>query len=238
MEATGTKLKTTHPDAGIGQAKETPGETMQSNPVTVQLPPFWQDDPISWFQVLDSTFATRGIKDPVTKFHYAMSELDSATCRTIRDVARRPVGQESFALLKATLCNAFEESSETRLDKLLALNQLEDRKPSELVRELRRFGDGESYESVVRRIFMHCLPESIRAAGPTNSSTALETLGERADKAHANQLPTPVCAVQGMPTRPMVLINARGQFRGRGRGRGRGITVAARLLPPPPPGNQ
>ncbi len=49
----------------------------------IRLPEFYADSPQSWFNCLDSTFATANITQSITKFHWAVSKLPFSLIATV-----------------------------------------------------------------------------------------------------------------------------------------------------------
>ena len=52
----------------------------------VNLPPFWLDRPMTWFNLCESTFATRHITNSVTKYHYCVGKIPAETIDSIKDL--------------------------------------------------------------------------------------------------------------------------------------------------------
>jgi hypothetical protein len=56
----------------------------------IRLPEFYADSPQSWFDCLDSTFATANITQSITKFHWALAKLPFLLIATVRPLSRNP----------------------------------------------------------------------------------------------------------------------------------------------------
>jgi hypothetical protein len=56
----------------------------------IRLPEFYADSPRSWFDCLDSTFATANITQSITKFHWAVSKLLFLLIAPVRQLSRNP----------------------------------------------------------------------------------------------------------------------------------------------------
>jgi hypothetical protein len=59
-------------------------------PAAIRLPEFYADSPQSWFNCLDSTFATANITQYITKFHWALAKLSFSLIATVRPLWRNP----------------------------------------------------------------------------------------------------------------------------------------------------
>jgi hypothetical protein len=56
----------------------------------IRLPDFYVDSPQSWFDCLDSTFATANITQSIAKFHWALAKLPFSLIATVRPLSRNP----------------------------------------------------------------------------------------------------------------------------------------------------
>jgi hypothetical protein len=56
----------------------------------IRLPDFYADSPQSWFDCLDSTFATANITQSITKFHWALAKLPFSLIATVHPLFRNP----------------------------------------------------------------------------------------------------------------------------------------------------
>ena len=151
---------------------------------TAQLPPFWKDDPESWFISIDAQFHLKGIREDSTKFYYAIAKLDPEVVKEVRDIAKAAPETDSYQQLKKRLCKSFQLSQEDRADRILDSTSLGDRKPSQLMRDLIHWRADNTDESfLLRRIFMRCLPQEIRSVISCSNKKKLIELAEEADKA-------------------------------------------------------
>ena len=101
-----------------------------------QLPVFWRDDPEGWFVNCESQFFAKGISQNFRKYHYCVVKLDSDTSRRVQDLVRSKVTEELYGKLKARLRKAFQLTSKEKIDKMLGISALGDRKPSKLMADL------------------------------------------------------------------------------------------------------
>ena len=86
----------------------------------IRLPEFYADSPQSWFDCLDSTFATANITQSITKFHWAMSKLPFSLIATVRLLARDPTAVgDPYKELKELLLRSYGLSDEQRTSKWL-----------------------------------------------------------------------------------------------------------------------
>ncbi len=43
----------------------------------IKLPPFWPEDPASWFRLAEEQFALRNVVDPVTRYYHVLAARQS-----------------------------------------------------------------------------------------------------------------------------------------------------------------
>ena len=80
--------------------------------LSLKLPPFWQEDPALWFPQVEAQFATKGITQQLTKYHYIVGLLAPETAREVHDVIVTIPATNPFDTLKEHLisCTSLTES--------------------------------------------------------------------------------------------------------------------------------
>ncbi|XP_023232703.1 uncharacterized protein LOC111632504 [Centruroides sculpturatus] len=122
----------------------------------VKIPPYNFSDPALWFYMCESTFALgspKPITENATKFNYVVAHLPPEVASTVRDI-----------IISPDCTDPSGESSQQELQKLLAGEQLGDRKPSELLRVLKRWAENfQIPETVILELFIQHLPTSVQS---------------------------------------------------------------------------
>lgn len=132
--------------------------------ISVRPPPFWRENPALWFKQLESQFITNGIKVSDTKFHIAVSALDTSIISQVSDVVMNPPQNGKYERLKQQLQDRFADSEEQRFRKLLGKLDLGDKKPSHLWREMRELAGNDHFnEQVLKTLWMQRLPTQCQA---------------------------------------------------------------------------
>ncbi|GBM70117.1 hypothetical protein AVEN_151579-1 [Araneus ventricosus] len=84
-----------------------------------------------------SQFKLNGICNNETKFHTLVAALDSKILSYVLDIVRNPPADSKYDALKARILSHSSQSQSTKLRALLQDLQLGDKKPSQLLQEMR-----------------------------------------------------------------------------------------------------
>jgi hypothetical protein len=108
-------------------------QQQQAAVAAIRLPEFYADSPQSWFDCLDSTFATANIIQSITKFHWAMSKLPFLLIATVRPLLRDPTAvSDPYKELKELLLRSYGLSDKQMTNKWLDYPMCGDTRPSVL----------------------------------------------------------------------------------------------------------
>lgn len=149
--------------------------------VTVKIPPFWKANPVLWFAQIESQFQTARITGDATKFHTVVASIESDVLALVSDVVITPPQANMYETLKQRLIQQFADSEQKRLKKLLQDIDLGDRKPSELLREMRELAGNNVIGEGLKSIWMQRLPDQMKIILSANEGN-IEQLAKMADK--------------------------------------------------------
>jgi len=144
------------------------GAEVDSVASIVRLPPFWEEDPALWFIQVEAVFSAHRITAAGHRFNLVVSQLPYKILSQAADLARDP-GSTPYESIKHRLINAFSQSQERRVLKLLEETQLGDSRPSQLLRHMQTASDGSLSEQVLKTVWLRALPNRIK-----NILTALD----------------------------------------------------------------
>lgn len=164
------------------QANEATTSTIHH--VAIKIGPFWKRDPALWFSQLEAQFTLARITAPDTKYHHVVSKIDAEVLECCADLIATPPQHEKYEKIKLRIIKEFTASNKNKTQQLLYGCELGDRKPSQLLRELKRLASGIiNDESFIQRLWMQKLPETTQAVLQISEDTVtLDKLAEQADK--------------------------------------------------------
>ena len=116
----------TQPSKLVYMAHDEPPAAVHT--VSLKLPPFWQENPAHWFHQVEAQFATKGITQQLTKYHYIIDSLAPEIAREVRYVIVTVLAVVPFDTLKERLVSCTFLTESQRMQKLLSLEPLGDQK--------------------------------------------------------------------------------------------------------------
>ncbi|GBN63691.1 hypothetical protein AVEN_180259-1 [Araneus ventricosus] len=151
----------------------------------VQIPVYNRSDPALWF-MCENTFklaVPKPIAESVTKFNYVVSHLPPEVASLVRDILMNPDATDPYTHLKTELINRSSESSQQEIRQLLSGEELGTRKPSELLRNMRRRAETlQVPEAFMLELFLQRLPTSVQTILAAVTDLTLDKAAEISDR--------------------------------------------------------
>lgn len=151
------------------------------NATSVKLPTFWANNAVAWFAQAEAQFALRKITCDDTQYYYLVAALDSDTAARCSFVLTSPPQTAKYASLKKFLLSAYDLTEDQRAQRLLSMQDLGDRQPSEVMDAMLRLCGDHQPCFLFRQIFLRLLPPSVRQALSTSATTDMRKLAQEAD---------------------------------------------------------
>jgi len=148
----------------------------------IKLPTFWHKNPKLWFAQLESEFLIYRIRSDDIKFSSVIRHLDEQSLLTVSDIIENVPDKEKYKHIKEALIKRFTDSEEKRLRQLLAGLELNDKKPSVLLREIKQLSGGTMSDNILHSIWLQRLPMRVQATLAVVEDVPLNKLAELADK--------------------------------------------------------
>ncbi|XP_039306761.1 uncharacterized protein LOC120358107 [Solenopsis invicta] len=170
-------------DSGPSETNEARPEIQASEFRNAKLPQFWREEPKLWFAMLEREFAAYNVKSDAVKCAAVIRHLDTPTTKIVADIVAAPPSNDSFGDIKTALISRLAASEEAQLRQLLTGLELNDWKPSELLREMTRLAGSNIAACVLQTLWLQRLPKRIQELLTVVGDMELKKLAELADKA-------------------------------------------------------
>ncbi|GFU86607.1 uncharacterized protein TNCV_4986441 [Trichonephila clavipes] len=152
----------------------------------VKIPAFVSSDPALWFGMLESTFelaVPKPITDERTKYNYCVAHLSPDVAMAVRDVILSPGSINPYSKLKDEFIARCGESKSQEIRRLLAGEQLGDRKPPELFRVMQRQSESHNVtDSLLLELFLQQLPPNVQSILASIQTLTAQKASEVADR--------------------------------------------------------
>ncbi|CAB0031629.1 unnamed protein product [Trichogramma brassicae] len=150
-----------------------------------RLPAFWRSDPDLWFLQVQAQFNIHQVTSDSTRFNMILTVLDPETISEVSDIIRAPPAQDKYTTLKDAIVARLTDSPDSQLHKLLGTIEVGDKKPSQLLLQMRTLAGARASNDVLRVRWLDLLPDSTRRLLTIIKNQTLDELAAVADELHA-----------------------------------------------------
>uniref|UniRef100_A0A8D8PRZ1 DUF7041 domain-containing protein n=1 Tax=Cacopsylla melanoneura TaxID=428564 RepID=A0A8D8PRZ1_9HEMI len=150
--------------------------------ITMKMPPFSSSHPALWFVQLESHFHTARITLEETKFHHVIAAMETCVLEQVMDIVEQPP-QDPYATIKKRIIKLFDLSPHQRQQRLMTECFLGDKKPSQLLLEMKKFAKTDFSDEMVKSLWISRLPTAMQPVLAA-SSEPLSSLSSLADSIH------------------------------------------------------
>ena len=163
--------------------------------VSVKLPSFWVDNPVSWFQLAEAQFRIKGIKEETTKFYHVTANLPSEVSRRVRSLLQAPSSSSAYTDIKRQLLAKYTPTAYRLSESLVQLPGLGSQSPSELMDEMLSLVPAEDAAvtpntALFRYLFLSRMPADIRAVLLKSEVKDMDALATVADEMWSSRPPS------------------------------------------------
>ncbi len=153
----------------------------------VDLPAFWDADPVLWFRQCESAFRRAGTVSSGVKFDHVVGKLPNAvslSCRSLL-LSIHFEDKDTFERLKEHLCKNYSKSKWQQGYSLLDHHSLGDHLPSQLLQDMLALLPDKEAECVLFQcLFLKRLPTSMSDALMAAGLENIEDMAAMADRLH------------------------------------------------------
>jgi hypothetical protein len=166
------------------------------------LPAFWDADPVLWFRQWESAFRRAGTVSSGVKFDHVVGKLPnvvSLSCRSLL-LSINFEDKDAYERLKEHLCKNYSKSKWQQGYALLDHPGLGDRRPSQLLQDMRALLPEKEAEGVLFQcLFLKHLPTSMSDAVMAAGLENIEDMAAMDDRLHDKPAAAGVSAVATQP---------------------------------------
>ena len=167
---------------------ERPGPSGDQRPVPTPrsvkllIPPFWKGNVALWFAQVEAQFRRSNVTNDDEKFDSVVAVIDTSILTQVSDLVINPPVNNKYEALKNRLNECFTDSEDRKLQRLLKDMALGDKKPSQLLREMKELANQSVSEDLMKTLWLQNLPSNVRAILSVSNESTLNTLVPLADK--------------------------------------------------------
>jgi hypothetical protein len=155
---------------------------------SVKLPQFWASSPAAWFRTADAQFAIRGVTDPLDQYYLVLGALSEANVDMVRHIVEEEPDDTSFRRLREALVSSHVLSDYQRIDRLVTMEPLNGRKPSEMLAAMSKLKPADE-KQYFAYFFLQRLPREVRILLSQEPVADMRALAEKADALMALHVP-------------------------------------------------
>jgi DNA-binding transcriptional MerR regulator len=149
---------------------------------SMKLPAFWRRDPKLWFSQIEAQFHSHLVRSDTSKYYAVIAALDCSTLQPVSNIIANPPATGKYDAVKKTLIDSYSDSREQQIRKLLKELDLGDRKPSELLREMKTLASDHVDDQMLQTLWLHRLPLNVQLLVSASDGVPLEKMASIADK--------------------------------------------------------
>jgi hypothetical protein len=154
----------------------------------LRLPRFWANSPAAWFRTAEAQFALRRVSDPLEKYYLVLDALSEANIDLVRHIVEDEADATSFDRIREGLVAAHILTDYQRIDRLVALEPLNGRKPSELLADMNKLKPADE-KQFFAYFFLNRLPREVRILLSQDPVSDMRALAAKADALMALHVP-------------------------------------------------
>lgn len=152
--------------------------------INIRVPPFWHEQPHIWFAQLEVQFAIKRITSDLSKYNTVVGSIETKILSQVSDLIMSPPANNKYEALKTLVLERFSDSEHRKIQKLLSQADLGDRRPSQLLNEMKLLAsnNGNFSDKALVSIWVQRLPSQMRAIVSASDTDDIRKLAALADK--------------------------------------------------------
>lgn len=169
--------------------------------LAIKVPPFWIERPEIWFAQLEAQFQSAKMVSDRQRFNTLLGQVDAKILAQVSDSVLNPPATDKFKHLKEAIITCFADSEQKKTKKLISDMVLGDRKPSQLLSEMRALAGQSITEDFLKTLWLQRLPVTVQAILSANdidlkaSATLADKISEVVEVRNVSAVNQPTSSV-------------------------------------------
>lgn len=149
--------------------------------MNTKIAPFWKNNPGLWFIQLEAQFNIAKISKDDAKYDYLVGNIESEILAQVSDIVASPPNTDKYSILKMRILQIFQATEAQRIKCLTSTLILGDKRPSQLLREMKEIAEDLFTENVLKTLWLQKLPTAMQSILMVSNSN-LDDLAVIADQ--------------------------------------------------------
>jgi hypothetical protein len=154
----------------------------------LRLPRFWANSPAAWFRTAEAQFALRRVTDPLEKYYLVLDALSETNIDLVRHIVEDEADVTSYERIREGLVAAHILTDYQRINRLVSMEPLNGRKPSELLADMNKLKPADEKQFFAYH-FLNRLPREVRILLSQEPVSNMRALAAKADALMALHVP-------------------------------------------------
>ncbi len=147
-----------------------------------EMPQFTPDDVALWWKQIEARLELANIVDEQSRFKHITAGLPPEVVCKVSDLLFTPPVNDPYQALRERILKEYELSDSAKIHTLLEGCLLGDKKPTTLLREMRKLAQNRVADDTLRELFFRRLPATITDVFRTTGVTDLDKAATAADQ--------------------------------------------------------
>ncbi len=156
---------------------------------------------MSCFRLAEGQFALHNVTDPVACYYHVLASLSQDAVQPMHHMLHDETGPASYDNLRTSLLSSFGLSNYQKMEKMMRLPSLGDRKPSVMLADMLEYcPTGESTTTIFAYLFLQGHPREIQVLLSEDDPADMRAIADKADRLitmHVPQVHDACAAVAG-----------------------------------------
>jgi hypothetical protein len=163
---------------------------------------FGRKDPTLWFAQIEAQFHSRLVRSGSSKNYAFIAALDCSTLQPVSNIIANPLATGKYDAVKKTLIANYSDFREQQIRKLLNEPELGDRKPFELLRQMKARAGDHVDDQMLQTLWLHRLPLNVQLLSRPTPLEKMASIAEKLVEIVSNRGSSSIATIANEPAPP------------------------------------